>query len=494
MSLRFPIGSIALACTLFFIACGGGETPNSNQNSGTTTPNESQNPAATDKDPRPKIYLDGFYATSEAKNFAAARLFDADAKSGWRTQNGAAPDEGLMLYFSDNQQVDIQKVEVATDAASSIGAGATFVIYTNGQMNNSGSPNSTIVLEKVKGDKNFGSMFIRIWDTGTETQSKKTMPQGSVQIKNFPSDKFVGIENLRFFNSAGQEVRLVAPEIIAGKISGSTLEPESAYSPTNLFDSRRDFAWAEGNAAGIGEGEILTFEFEKPVQITALEIRNGYQRSDDHFKSNARLKEFSFGAAGDLQKNYNLADRRSPQKIELTAPAKGSKFDLKIVSGFAGSKYKDLAISELLFFDGDRPFILKTNFPEKFEAELRRSATGSPLAALLNRRVFNFEEFGGSLDERSLILRSDGTFVMYSKIEDESGSQQTIADGNWEIVEAKPDATKVKIFGKWNDLSSEWQPYQGESLTERTKIFNEILTIDSEKIKGGKQVETFWLK
>ncbi len=491
-----PIFSAAIFC---LFGCGGETSTTQNpsgNNSGTepaTNPTTHSTPSLAN-DPRQKILLDGYYSTSEAAGFSAARLFDGDPKTGWRTQTGAGPDEGIMFYFSENQQVDIKSVEISADADASFGADAVLYFYVNGQMNASSSPGKKVIFEKPEGNRPMRALFVRVAETGKETATKKTTAQGKLEMKIFPKTGFVGLENLKFMNSAGQELRLVAPEIVKGKVTANTLEPESAYSPANLFDARKDFVWVEGDKNATAEGEILTFEFEKPVQISALEIWNGYQRSDNHYKTNARLKDFSFGESGGLAKNYTLADRRAGQKIELAAPAKGQNFQLKIGKAFPGSKYTDLALSEMLFFDGGQPFILQTDLTEKYGRDLRSRAASSPLAEILNRRVSNNEELATTIENRSIILRGDGTFVLYVQTEDEGISAQTIADGNWEIQSADAASASVKIFGKWFDSSSETELYQGEKYKEVTKIFSDILTIDNEKIKGGKMVGTIWLK
>ena len=67
---------------------------------------------------------------------------------------------------------------------------------------------------------------------------------------------------------------------------------------------------------GPGIGESVTATFDRPVTVNAVEIWNGYQRSDDHFKKNARAKRISFGA-GDKTQEFTLTDAMGPQKLTL---------------------------------------------------------------------------------------------------------------------------------------------------------------------------------
>lgn len=72
------------------------------------------------------------------------------------------------------------------------------------------------------------------------------------------------------------------------------MTPKAAYHPIQLFDSRKEFVYAEG-APGAGENEALTFRFDENVKMNALKIWNGFQRSDKHYTANARIKSFEFG-------------------------------------------------------------------------------------------------------------------------------------------------------------------------------------------------------
>jgi len=60
----------------------------------------------------PDAYLEGLYATSSAPGSGVDNLFGEDSSNEWRTQPGAGPDEGIMLYFSDQQPLQIAAVEI----------------------------------------------------------------------------------------------------------------------------------------------------------------------------------------------------------------------------------------------------------------------------------------------------------------------------------------------------------------------------------------------
>lgn len=492
-ALRFAIPA---ALMLAMAACASDAAQKNPADKTDQAAGEAPPPVASDV--RPAVYLDGLYATSSEPGQDVAALFDNNDATGWRTQTGAGPDEGIMLYFSDRQQVNVAAVQVDAADGSFAGDDSHIQIYVNGQLDNSGKANSKITLEPLKSGEALRSLFVRFAATGKEQTGKPhTDGEEKTVVKTFPADAFVALKQISLLNATGQPLRVVPPRRVPGKVlATSTLKPESAYSAANLFDGRKEFVWAEGVASS-GEGETLAFEFSQPVNITAIQIWNGYQRSASHYSSNARVRNFDFGERGGAAKTYTLADRSAKggsQRIELSPAVRGQNFELKIRDIFKGSKYKDLAISEIVFFDGAQPFTVGSDLPARYEQELRTAAAGSPLAAVLNRRIFNDTEFASMTEQQSLILRSDGTFVMYNQADDEGISSETLADGNWELQEASADKAKIKVFGKWYDFTTMQEYYKGNSEKEATKIFSDVLTVDAEKIKGGKMLGTFWIK
>ncbi|MBC7776759.1 MAG: hypothetical protein H7246_15095 [Phycisphaerae bacterium] len=475
----------ALPILLFFAACG-------NEPTQKTTNNSDSPKNTTEVNLPPATYLEGIYATSTAVGKGVENLFDANPSSVWQTLPGTGPDEGIMLYFQD--ALPIAGIEIESKegvfAINPEKNDAPILIYTNGQAANAGMPNARI---SVNQNGLVKSLFIRFTLTGKE--ETETLREG-VNLYSYPKDAFISISEIKVMNDKGETLRLVPPQSLKGTvIASSTLAPEAAYSPANLFDSRKEFVWAEG-APSSGEGEFLTFDFDQPVEITAIQIWNGYQRSNEHFSANARLRDFDFGVKGASSNAYTLRDTKAGQKIELRAPVKGSSFELKIKSIYPGKSYKDLAISDLVFYNRAQPFVLRSNLPEKYQATLRSTAASSPIAKLLDKRISNHiteDVPDGDIffTSNSIILRSDGTFVYYS--DNSSGGNldiSTIADGNWEML----SGSQIKVFGKWTDLVNWPEYYKGNAQKNPTRIFKDVLTVSASKVVGTKMMGTFYLK
>jgi hypothetical protein len=442
---------------------------------GAATPKTDPDSGAKQTDNRPVVRLHGAYATSNAgSNYRLQNLFDADSTTGWRTRNGAGPDEGVMLYFAEPST--IQFIQLRPLAGS---ADVPVTVYENGKSGPKGNLGQKITLS----GQPLRSLYLRFGSPQSANTTKRTEADMKLAVETFPENGFVGLQHLQLFDAQGAELRIVAPLRIEGDARAtSTLSPQSAYGVKNLFDARKEFVWVEGNAANDGKGESIQFNFREKVTITALQIRNGYQRSDEHFQANARLKAFSFGAAGATASTYALQDQQDPQMIGLQTPLEGQSFQLTIESAFPGKKYKDLALSDLVFFNGQDAFVVESGATENTSVA---KLGDSPLNALLDRRIANQVSLPDLNIDQSFILRSDGTFVFYrnEKWIDGVDSEQ-LADGNWEILSADANKAQVKIFGKMTDLSRYEEYYKGTVNNQFTRIFKDVLTIDGKMIKG----------
>lgn len=480
--LHYLSGALVLCLCCTFGACKGDK---STKNQATATAAETT--AASDN--RPVLYLDGVYATSTAADRPVRALFDSDPATIWQTQNGAGPDEGVMLYFDNPVPLRTVQVDAPDGSFASPAPQEALRIYINGKESNMGQPGTAIDIsaEPVR------SLYVRVLSTGKEATTKRDY----TEIVQYPATASVAFHTLTLTNAQGQPVRLAPPAQVKGSAStSSTLKPESAYSVANLFDARKEFVWCEGNAATDGTGEVLTFTFEKPVRITALKCWNGYQRSPRHFSANTRIRDFAFGTQGTTGNTYTLRDDATAQTIQLAAPAEGNSFELRVKSTYPGKNYKDLALSELVFYDGNQPFVLDAaqSTTVRYKTSLRSSAQTTPLQAILNRRIQNeINEDDVFLITRSLVLRDDGTFVYYGNDENtEAGSlAKTLADGNWELVRADANTAELRVFGKWYDMSNAQDYYKGATKTEITKIFNDVLKINATSVQGSKLLGNF---
>lgn len=130
--------------------------------------------------------------------------------------------------------------------------------------------------------------------------------------------------------------------------ASSQLSPEGSisYEPGLAIDGDPRTAWNEG-AEGTGEGESLQLQLAQDSWVTALVLRNGYQKDDQTYFDNARasrlLVRFGDGSAFVVE----VQDRSGAQIIRLPDPVHTSTVTLEVLDAIPGEHYQDLAISEV---------------------------------------------------------------------------------------------------------------------------------------------------
>ena|GEM_PF-2525500 len=92
------------------------------------------------------------------------------------------------------------------------------------------------------------------------------------------------------------------------------------YKVENAFDNNITTAWIEGDK-GKGVGESISFDFAQPVEITAINIWNGYQKTAtgkrDPFKANQIASKIRLTINGKTSE-HELKDERGSQTINLS--------------------------------------------------------------------------------------------------------------------------------------------------------------------------------
>ncbi len=133
--------------------------------------------------------------------------------------------------------------------------------------------------------------------------------------------------------------------------ASSTLPPSASYAYTaaNAVDGDADTAWVEGaDGYGIGEWIMLRTASGETAHLQELRIQNGYQRTDTTYFSNARVKDIVVEFSDGSQINYTLSDGRAWQSIPLSGTIDTSSVKITIRSIYAGSKYQDTCLGEVV--------------------------------------------------------------------------------------------------------------------------------------------------
>lgn len=148
--------------------------------------------------------------------------------------------------------------------------------------------------------------------------------------------------------------------------ASSTLAPQGKYSydAKHIHDFSYKTAWVEGvSGYGIGEYLLYTFAPENP-RINEIKIVNGFVMSQWAWESNSRVKKINMYVNGKLFAYLHLKDNPSQQHFSIPTIGNANRADMEqlkkqadwtikfeIAEVYQGSKYADVAITEI-FFDG----------------------------------------------------------------------------------------------------------------------------------------------
>ena len=256
-----------------------------------------------------------------------------------------------------------------------------------------------------------------------------------------------------------------APRRLGGTVSASSiLEPAPAYDAVYLFDQRTDFGWVEG-VEGLGEGESIEVALDGPVELVALELWNGYQRSADHFAKNARASQIRVSMDGGAAVELDVADEQGPQRLELPAPLIGKRLRLEIAGATPGTRYKDLVLSELRLHTPAGPVAVSPSNAKARKSALEGQVRNSALAGVLD------QSFVGVCDDegrRTLKLRSDHSFVRYE--DQQVDATEVVFDGTWVVTDTGSPWSEVRFYGRRHTATADWNPYGGGQVRDTIKI------------------------
>jgi hypothetical protein len=361
-------------------------------------------------------------------------LLDGDPKTSW-SPVGDPVGEGVLFRFDG--KVSIDAIEAQGCAADSDFAVDPVVDTADAQL-----------LTEIKGAK--------------PVQRDIRFNQiHSVFLKITNATKNPCLSEVAFYKG-GKKLDVIQPKAVTGKVAASsTLDPIDAYHPAYLFDGRTDFAWVEG-AKGLGIGEAVTLELDAPLEVTALEIWNGYQRSEAHFKKNARLKELSLSVDGAAPMSLAVKDQMGAQKLALPKPVSGKIFKFGIGSGYEGTRYPDLVVSEIRLWTANGPVSIK--LPERVSA-FQQQISGKALGAFADKQWATLCESNPT--QVKLKLRTNHTFVSYeesgggsvAKGNEDVAGVHSVFEGAWVVRGQASPWSEVEFFGRRDAVVNVWVPY-----------------------------------
>jgi len=145
-------------------------------------------------------------------------------------------------------------------------------------------------------------------------------------------------------NCQRRKFDLASAQICVSSVLSS--QKGNGYGAGNLFDGNLSTAWVEG-VKGLGVGESILIEFDRPTAVRSLQIVNGYNKNKALFAKNSRVGTFEIVNSAGRRIEVPLQDRMGWQEIVLSGQGRVKWLQLRIKHARAGSKYNDTAISEL---------------------------------------------------------------------------------------------------------------------------------------------------
>ena len=134
--------------------------------------------------------------------------------------------------------------------------------------------------------------------------------------------------------------------------ASSTLEASEDYSYAvgNLSDGDLKTVWSEG-AEGEGKDQWLLFTFNQPVTLERIEVANGYQRDQQRFYGNARVRTMRIDYSSGQSQEIQLFDDMGYQQVvpALESGQTVTSVKMTILSVYSGDEWEDLGLSEVRF-------------------------------------------------------------------------------------------------------------------------------------------------
>ncbi len=429
---------------------------------------------------QPTLTLLSFHSSSNLPDHEVESLFDDDPETHWQTALNTGPNECISFSII-GEGAWIQQLTLEPLIADQTIPFDEVSLYINNQLFAEGERFTLQIDTLVKRVDICFKVFKPL------IFNKFELEKEAISFGFFPEEANIGLKSLQLFNAEGQAFKVSTPKKIKGRIApSSNLNPLAMYHAGRLFDGRPHHAWIEGSE-GSGSGDSILFQLDTTTCISKIAVWNGLQSTEEQFFANARIKTFHFKPFKDTSTVvFQLPDLFQPSEIYLRKDS-AINWLLQIIDIYPGNNTRDLAISELLFFDCDNaPFIIESGLTEQFQNEILSQAEGTILEDILGKYIFN--EIRSTEDDsyvqKSITLHPDGVFTtMYQKNDENQVLQPGfIAQGYWNILEVNNQLARLRLSARLLHHQDPLNPEINAHLEEELVIKPQI--IEGTKILG----------
>jgi hypothetical protein len=157
------------------------------------------------------------------------------------------------------------------------------------------------------------------------------------------------VERIEAVAEVPVQFRDVIPFATSSASSNLPTDHGGQYQSWMAMDGALETSWVEG-AAGPGVGEWIQFDFPGTVEVSHINMDVGYDRDDDIFYANNRIKRVILSFSTGEQIEMELADARGMQTIVLARapiPLQTTFVRISIAAVYAGSRHDDTCLAEV---------------------------------------------------------------------------------------------------------------------------------------------------
>jgi hypothetical protein len=160
----------------------------------------------------------------------------------------------------------------------------------------------------------------------------------------------IAVERIEAVSGPAEAARNLTPFAETDASSFLPTDRGGQYQPWMAVDNLLDTAWVEG-VTGPGIGEWITLTFPDTIEVHSISLDVGYDRDDDSFFANNRVKKVTLVFSNGEELDLDLDDTRGMQTIPLVrAPGpniEATYVEIIIKDIYPGTKYDDTCLAEI---------------------------------------------------------------------------------------------------------------------------------------------------
>lgn len=425
------------------------------------------------------IYIRASSTKSPFEKYSIENLFDGDPKTCWETTPGNTTGEYIEWQW-DSLYLSYMEFQLSTEIyhANIL----NFNVYIDHTLLGNFSSGARIPVNRICGHIRIelaAASGLNTADIPFTNDSLGTTEIRTQKISSVYSSKSAAASALTLYGQDNKPLPFKTLAKVKAFInSNSTEQPRDFFNLDLLFDGNTKTAWQS-----IADPHTVLFSFPEDQVISEIRFPMQYQNETN-------IQSFSFGLRKRELPVYFMKEDNRQGRIPLEKVFKGKNYELTIHS--TNDKMNPI-ISELVFFDGSRPFRIHSDSTEIRERILLDSINNTPLEKMVNnRQVYtketvvykynlldlkkaeNTEKSPVETHSKDIVfhLRSNQTvdirqFYRYTRSSGEhfeSGSGLLKMEGLWRILHKSNSSADIEIRG---EVIRESSGSDGKQYTER---------------------------